>query len=180
MGFLLSVFHVVFSNPLGYELGVSLSPGGELCFPHLSSMGNTTLSYTSLLPNTTNTILCINGQIARDFRHGNVKVSLNRTFYNENCLIPKIPPIPPFQRGGLQSPPLLKGDPPANAWLAAELLCRHIRQWRAGLGGFFMLAQCDFDGALGFSWSTNTTTLTTSSPSARTRSMAFFLMRCRT
>ena len=45
---------------------------------------------------------------------------------NENCLIAKIPPIPLFQRGELQSPPLLEGD----------------------LGEFLMLAQCDFDGAL--------------------------------
>ena len=45
-----------------------------------------------------------------EFPHGNVKVSLNVIFYNENCLIPKIPPTPLFQRGELQSPPLIKGD----------------------------------------------------------------------
>ena len=28
-------------------------------------------------------------------QQGNVKVTLNIMFYNENCLIPKIPPIPP-------------------------------------------------------------------------------------
>jgi hypothetical protein len=38
-----------FSESLGYAPWVSLSPGGELCFPHLPSMGNTTLSYTFLL-----------------------------------------------------------------------------------------------------------------------------------
>ena len=43
----------------------------------------------------------------------------------------------PFFKGGvLQGPPLLKGDPPANASLRGKLQCRHTRQWRAGLGGF--------------------------------------------
>ena len=40
---------------------------------------------------------------------GNVKVRLNILFYNENWLISKIPPIPPFPKGGTSTPPLLKG-----------------------------------------------------------------------
>jgi len=54
-------------------------------------------------------------------KHGNVKVSLEIMFYEENLLIskipPKIPPNPPLQRGefpfskgGTSKPPLRKGE----------------------------------------------------------------------